>query len=174
MINLPPKLQIWVDARKRHNLSHEHIQMARDLGLNPKKFGSLDNHKQELWKAPLPQFIEKIYFKHFKKDRPDTVKSIEQMYADQLKKKQNKALRKAEKVDKGTCAQLESGNDTNNNLEESMSNKKEVKISFGSSMLDAEDAIAKELNEAKKQLMEEARKKQAEKSNTEQKGAEKV
>ena len=41
---LPEKLQAWVDARKKHHLSHMHIQMARELGLNPKKFGRIDNH----------------------------------------------------------------------------------------------------------------------------------
>jgi hypothetical protein len=37
--------------------------MARQLGLNPKKLGSLDNHRQEPWKEPLPQFIERLYGK---------------------------------------------------------------------------------------------------------------
>jgi hypothetical protein len=75
---LSPKYQVWIDARKRHKLSHAHIQMARELGMNPKKFGKLDNHKQEPWKAPLPIFIEDIYFKRFGKERPDNVRSIEQ------------------------------------------------------------------------------------------------
>ena len=48
---IPDKLQIWIDARKRYHLSHAHIQMARELGLNPKKFGKLSNTKQEPWKA---------------------------------------------------------------------------------------------------------------------------
>jgi hypothetical protein len=39
--------------------------MARELRLNSKKFGSLANITQELWKAPLPEFIEELYFKHF-------------------------------------------------------------------------------------------------------------
>jgi len=30
--------------------------MARELGMNPKKFGGLANHDQESWKSPLPQF----------------------------------------------------------------------------------------------------------------------
>jgi hypothetical protein len=38
---IPDKLKIWVDARKRFHLSHEQIQMARELGMNPKKFGNL-------------------------------------------------------------------------------------------------------------------------------------
>jgi hypothetical protein len=51
--------------------------MARELGLNPKKFGSLANHRQEPWKAPLPEFIEKIYFKRFGKTQPDNIRPIE-------------------------------------------------------------------------------------------------
>ena len=47
-----PKMQAWVDARKRHHLSHAQVQMARELGMNPAKLGKLDNHKQELWKLP--------------------------------------------------------------------------------------------------------------------------
>jgi hypothetical protein len=83
---LSPEYQVWVDARKRHKLSHAHIQMARELGMNPKKFGKLDNHKQEPWKAPLPTFIEGLYFKRFGKDRPETVRSIEQLVKDKNKK----------------------------------------------------------------------------------------
>jgi hypothetical protein len=29
---MPEKYQRWIDARKRYNLSHAHIQMARELG----------------------------------------------------------------------------------------------------------------------------------------------
>jgi len=32
------KYQIWIDVRKRYRLSHAHIQMARELGINPKRF----------------------------------------------------------------------------------------------------------------------------------------
>ncbi len=66
----------WIEAKKKYRLSDTHIQMARELGMNPKKFGSLANHKQEPWKAPLPDFIEDIYFKSFKKDKPDVVKKL--------------------------------------------------------------------------------------------------
>jgi hypothetical protein len=41
--------------------------MARELGLNPREFGKYANEKQGLWKKPLPEFIEKIYFKRFSK-----------------------------------------------------------------------------------------------------------
>ena len=66
----------WIDAKKRFRLSDTHIQMARELGMNPKKFGSLANHKQEPWKAPLPDFIEDIYYKRFKKDKPGVGKKL--------------------------------------------------------------------------------------------------
>jgi hypothetical protein len=88
---LPPKLQAWVDARKRFHLSHAHVQMARELGMNPKKLGGVANHKQEPWKRPLPQYIEELYLKRFKKERPDSVRSIEQIATD---KKQKQADRR--------------------------------------------------------------------------------
>jgi hypothetical protein len=41
------------------------VQIARELGLNPKKLGKLDNASQERWKASLSAFIEELYFKRF-------------------------------------------------------------------------------------------------------------
>ena len=93
---IPDRYQIWIDVRKRYHLSHAQIQMARELGLNPKKFGKLLNHKQEPWKAPLPEFIEEIYFKRFKKEHPDNVRSIEQILKDQKKKNEERKKRKEE------------------------------------------------------------------------------
>ena len=93
---IPIKDQIWIDARKRFRLSDFHIQMARELGLNPKKFGKLANHKQEPWKLPLPIFIEKLYFKRFKKDRPEVVKSIELIVKERNRKREIRKRRKAE------------------------------------------------------------------------------
>ena len=39
--------------------------MAKELGLNQKKFGKLANNKQEPCKASLPGFIADIYYKRF-------------------------------------------------------------------------------------------------------------
>jgi hypothetical protein len=75
---IPDHLQTWITARNRHRLSHAHVQMARELGMNPKKLGKLDNADQEPWKLPLPAFIESLYQKRFGKDRPDVVHSIEE------------------------------------------------------------------------------------------------
>jgi hypothetical protein len=89
---VPPDLQIWIDVRRRHHLSHAHVQMARELVMNPKKIGKIDNHKQEPWKAPLPIFIENLYYKRFGRERPETVVTIEQR-ARQIAEK--KAARRA-------------------------------------------------------------------------------
>src|SRR5437899_2633998 len=91
---IPANLQPWIDARRKFHLSHEHVQMARELGMNPKKLGKLDNHDQEPWKLPLTEFIGKLYFKRFGKVRPDAVRSIEETaVAKQAKKQAGKAAR---------------------------------------------------------------------------------
>ena len=96
MAHLPAECQSWVEARTKFHLSHAHIQMARELGLNPKKFGSLANHRQEPWKAPLAVFIAECYRKRFGKAQPDDVRPLEQIVAAQ---KARKAQRKAQKRD---------------------------------------------------------------------------
>jgi len=74
---LPPELQAWIEARKRFHLSHTQVQMARELGMNPKKLGGMANHRHEPWKVPLPQYIEELYFERFRKKRPDNVRAGE-------------------------------------------------------------------------------------------------
>ena len=92
---LSPKYQVWIDARKRFHLSNAHIQMARELGLNPKKFRKLTNNKQEPWKATLPEFIEDIYFKRYGKEPPKNAKSVEQIIKDKKRKKAERKERKS-------------------------------------------------------------------------------
>ena len=93
---IPVKDQIWIDARKQLRLSDAHVQMARELGMNPKKFEQLANHKQEPWKLPLPDFIEELYFKRFKKERPEVVKSVDRSIKEHNKKGAERKGRKAE------------------------------------------------------------------------------
>ena len=89
-------LEKWMVAQKRHRLSDKQVQMARELGLNPDKLGKIDNHRQESWKAPLPQFIESIYFKRFKREEPETVKPLKQIMAEmEAKKKLQKEISKS-------------------------------------------------------------------------------
>jgi hypothetical protein len=57
MTRIPTKLKPWFEARRRFKLSHAHTQMARELGMNPRKLGSLAGGGQEPWKLPLPKYI---------------------------------------------------------------------------------------------------------------------
>jgi len=66
----------WMTAKRKYRLTDVQIQMARELGMNPRKFGSLANNKQEKWKAPLADFIEELYFNRFRKDKPDTIRKM--------------------------------------------------------------------------------------------------
>lgn len=97
---LSPKYQVWIDARKNFKLSHAHIQMARELGLNPKKLGKLANHEQEPWKAPLPVFIENVYFKNFGKQPHENARSIEQLVKDKKQRQIERKKRKQEEKEK--------------------------------------------------------------------------
>lgn len=94
---LDPTLQAWILARKRHHLSHAHVQMARELGMNPKKLGKIDNHEQQPWKAALPEFIESLYERSFGRRRPDNVLSIEELARARAKKKEASRRAKAER-----------------------------------------------------------------------------
>ncbi|MEO5330376.1 MAG: hypothetical protein H7829_19295, partial [Magnetococcus sp. THC-1_WYH] len=60
------------------------------------KIGKLANHKQESWKAPLPEFIENLYHKRFKKNKPDQIRTIEEVAASRRSKK---LAKQAEKFD---------------------------------------------------------------------------
>ena len=90
---IPDRLRPWIDARQRWNLSHAHVQMARELGLNPKTFGKLANHRQEPWKLPLPEFIADLYIKRFGK-APDVVRTVEEIAAADKAKRKARKLRK--------------------------------------------------------------------------------
>jgi hypothetical protein len=65
------------EARRRYHLSQAQVQMAREPGLNPRRPGKIADHRQEPWKAPLPQFIEDLYLKWFRLERPQAVRLAE-------------------------------------------------------------------------------------------------
>ncbi len=81
-MNKSAKDQLWIEAAKRYHLSPAPVKMARELGMNPKKLGGMANHKQERWKAPLPQFIEELYERRFPKKKANvlrpSVRSLEE------------------------------------------------------------------------------------------------
>jgi len=119
--NMAVKIEKWVVAQKKHRLSDKHVEMARQLGLNPDKLGKIDNHKQETWKAPLPQFIEEIYFKRFKREEPVTVRSLKEIMADDKAKKDKK---KKEKAKHGVINTLEA-----NDIEKTENQAKPLSLS---------------------------------------------
>ena len=101
---LNQKMRAWIDARKRHHVSHARVQMARELGMNPKKLGKKDNRDQEPWKMPCGPYIEHLYSKRSGKERPDVVLSIEgKVRRDEEKKARRREAklqaRQAEKVE---------------------------------------------------------------------------
>jgi len=65
------------------------------LGLNPKRFGGLANHRPEPWKAPLPQFHRRHLCQEVRREGPDVVVPVEE-YARQLERR--KAARKTAKA----------------------------------------------------------------------------
>ena len=91
---IPEKIKPWIEARSKYKLSHAQVQMARELGMNPRKFGKLDNHEQEQWKSPLPVFIERCYAKQFGRSLPEDIRSIElKLEAERIKKESRRLLK---------------------------------------------------------------------------------
>lgn len=76
---IPTKLAPWFEAQRRFRLSDIHVQMARELGLNPKKFGRYAGSRHDQpWKKPLPEFIERIYERQFGRVVPPKVVPLEE------------------------------------------------------------------------------------------------
>ena len=109
---IPANLQPWFEARQRFRLSHATVQMARELGLNPKKFGKLAETQGAPWKVPLPEFIAECYYKAHKRHAPERVRSLEQLITDneakKAQRKERKAVRESAAVDQATRAEQQS------------------------------------------------------------------
>jgi hypothetical protein len=72
--------------------------MARELGMNPRKLGSLTNERQEPWKLPLPEFIAKCYRKRLGRSEPEHVRSLEEVVEADEKRRKERQARKAAKM----------------------------------------------------------------------------
>ena len=105
------QIEKWIVAQKKHRLSDTHVQMARELGLNPDKLGKIDNHRQESWKAPLPEFIEEIFYERFGKERPDIVKPLKRMLREQEIKDKEKKKEKEKRRKEHEQEQMNNGTD---------------------------------------------------------------
>jgi hypothetical protein len=55
----------WMNARKICRLTDRQVEMARALGMNPKKLPGLRPSPQQRWKLPVGEFIEELHRKRF-------------------------------------------------------------------------------------------------------------
>ena len=58
-------VEAWRNAKKICRLSARQVEMARALGMNPKKLPRLRPSPQQRWKLPVGEFIEECYWKRF-------------------------------------------------------------------------------------------------------------
>jgi hypothetical protein len=63
--------EAWKRAKQICRLSGRQVEMARRLGMNPKKLPDLRPGPQERWKLPVGEFIEDLYLKRFGPDPHD-------------------------------------------------------------------------------------------------------
>ncbi len=107
---IPHKFHPWINARKQFRLSDAHIQMARELGLSPKRFAKYADRENQPWKLPLTEFIEAQYLKQFGKDRPDEVKTMEEIAAAHVAKRAARKLANANRTSDSESDPAEAAN----------------------------------------------------------------
>lgn len=61
----PAATDAWRHAKKVCRLEARHVEMARALGMNPKKLPRLRPSAHQKWKQPVGEFIEECYRKRF-------------------------------------------------------------------------------------------------------------
>ncbi len=53
----------WAEAKKKCCLNLETLQMAKEMGLNPKSLIKNIPNKSEQWKSPVSEWIQEMYAK---------------------------------------------------------------------------------------------------------------
>ncbi len=56
---------MWIEAKKRCRLNSATIQMAKEMGLNPKSLIKNIPNKKQQWKAPVQVWIQDMYEDRF-------------------------------------------------------------------------------------------------------------
>ncbi|ELP29539.1 hypothetical protein [Rhodopirellula baltica] len=95
---IPHKFLPWIAIRKQYSLTHAEVQMARELGLEPRRFPSYANIKDQPWKKPLKEFIAELYLKQTGKEQPETVYSMEDLAAQHVARRLAKKQAKLERL----------------------------------------------------------------------------
>jgi hypothetical protein len=80
----------WVEAKRQCGLSDAHVQMARELGINPKRLTGRSG-APGLTNVPLTQHIEELYLRRFKRTIPDPVVSLRQLLREVLARERGEA-----------------------------------------------------------------------------------
>lgn len=88
------KFKPWIALRQIHRLSHAHVQMAREMQMDPRGLHLSVKRDDPLGKLPYEEMIEALYKKQFGRDRPEEIKTVEQMAAEHLAKRQAKKNQK--------------------------------------------------------------------------------
>lgn len=63
------QLQLWVKVKRQCALTDTHVQMARELGMKPRRLLQAESFEPD----PLARRIENLHLKRFKKPEPDSV-----------------------------------------------------------------------------------------------------
>jgi hypothetical protein len=84
------ELQRWVVAKRQCGLSDAHVQMARELEVNPKRL-TRRSGAAGLTGVPLAQHIEELYLRRFKRTIPDPVVSLRQLLRETLARERTEA-----------------------------------------------------------------------------------
>lgn len=64
--------ELWVEAKRKCRLNAEEVQMAKEMGLNPKSLIKNIPAKNEQWKTPVKIWIRDMYAERFGRTRPMT------------------------------------------------------------------------------------------------------
>ena len=81
----------WVKVKRQCGLADAHVQMARELGMNPTRLIESVSTTRGLTQLPLSRRIENLYLKRLKKPRPDFVLPIRQALHDARAKERAEA-----------------------------------------------------------------------------------
>ena len=76
------ELQAWAKAKRQCGLSDAHVQMAREIGINPRRLTARSGTKPGPTRVPLAQRIEDLYLRRFKRTIPDPVVPLRQLLHD--------------------------------------------------------------------------------------------
>lgn len=60
---------IWTEAKKRCRLNTATVQMAKEMGLNPKSLIKNIPNKNQQWKAPVHIWIQDMYEDRFGEEK---------------------------------------------------------------------------------------------------------